>query len=285
MRLLLTQLFCLAFCVSPSLALCNQGLSHLKKIPSTIIVTCASGEIGKAIALTLAHDHNLILAGRNLDKLLQLKGELEKTYDHEYRTAHLDYTSADSIKEIQKQIGDKDELLTGLVLITPRPQFSHDLLQDQSEWLQLFQSAFTGPVDLLRQVLPHMQDKSKIVIIGGITSVQVLPEYGPACVLRRMWTTYSKALSHQLGPRGIHINVLSPGVVLTEFHKNRIAQKAQTQETSYSEQMDKDTAKVPLHRHAEPQEVASAAKFLLSKESDFITGQNLVIDGGLTTSY
>ena len=71
-----------------------------------------------------------------------------------------------------------------------------------------------------------------------------------------MWTTYAKALSHRLGPQGISVNVLSPGVVLTDFHQQRIQKSAQDQGVSYEAQMEKEVANIPLKRHAEPNEVA-----------------------------
>lgn len=170
-------------------------------------------------------------------------------------------------------------------MITPRPLFSKNLLQDEADWLQLFQLTFTGPLETLKATLPNITNKGKIVIIAGTTSVQVSPDYGPACIIRRMWTTFSKSLSHQLGPQGIHVNVLSPGVVLTQFHEERIAKKAAETGNSYDEQMVKDTANIPLRRHAQSAEVAQAVKFLITDQSDFITGVNLILDGGTTIAY
>ena len=140
-------------------------------------------------------------------------------------------------------------------------------------------------MEALKAALPNLSKGSKIVIIAGITSVQFMPEYGPACILRRMWTTYSKALSYELGPLGIHVNVLSPGVILTNFHEVRIANKASEKGCTYEEQMSQEVSSIPLGRHAQPSEIAQTVKFLLSEDSNFITGVNLVIDGGLTKSY
>lgn len=94
-------------------------------------------------------------------------------------------------------------------------------MQDENIWIEVFQNTFTGPMEALKIALPHLSNPI-IVVIAGTTSVQLQPEYGPSCVIRRMWTTYTKALSHQLGPQGISINALSPGVVLTNFHQERI---------------------------------------------------------------
>jgi len=251
----------------------------------TVIVTCASGELGGAIAKKLASENNLILTGRNIRKLQKLQNELQSHYPLNYEIVALDYCDSPSLLELEKTLIAGKSEISGLVLITPRPQFCNSLLESEANWMSLFQTTFTGPLESLKKVLPHLASPSKIVIIAGTTSVQLLPEYGPACVIRRMWTTCAKALSHQLGPKGICVNALSPGVVLTDFHVERIANKARQNHVDYDDQMKQDVAKIPLRRHALPEEVAQTVKFLLSRDSDFINGVNLVIDGGTTLSY
>jgi 3-oxoacyl-[acyl-carrier protein] reductase len=65
----------------------------------------------------------------------------------------------------------------------------------------------------------------------------------------------------------------------------QIAKAAQENGVSFDEQMTKELQRIPLRRLITSEEVAQAAKFLLSKESDSITGVNLVLDGGATMSY
>lgn len=251
---------------------------------STIVVTCASGELGSAISKELAKEHNLILTGRDTVKLKQLTQELKSIRSEgEYEACIVDYTNSATILDLQKKISKK--AISGLVLITPRPQFSKNILQEQLEWHQMLQATFTGPIELLKTVLPAFSSHAKIVVIAGTTSVQLMPEYGPTCILRRMWTTYVKALSHQLGPQGIHVNALSLGVVLTDFHEERIAKAAFENGVGFSEQMHEESEHIPLRRFVCKDEVAQVAHFLLSKESNSITGVNLVLDGGATVSY
>jgi NAD(P)-dependent dehydrogenase (short-subunit alcohol dehydrogenase family) len=167
-----------------------------------------------------------------------------------------------------------------------RPQFhGRVVLQDESAWLEVFKSNFTGPLEALKVVVSHLGKSSKIVVVAGTTSVQFQPDMGSSCMIGRMWATYTKILSHQLGPQGITINALSPGVVLTDFHQKRIQREAHENGLSYEEQMSKEVANIPVGRHAKPEEVGKTVKFLLSEESAFINGANLVLDGGITLSY
>lgn len=274
-------LFIAAFFQSSCLA--NHLTAQERK---TFIVTGASGELGGATARLLAQDDNLILTGRDLGKLESLREELQATNSGHYEVGSLDFVSHASRENFNHYLKLRGLQITGVVLIAPRPQFyGKALLQSEDVWLEVFQNTFTGPLEALRVILPYLSNPSKIVVISGTTSVQLQPEYGPSCVIRRMWTTYTKALSHQLGPQGISVNALSPGVVLTTFHEERIQKKAGDNGVSYQEQMEKEVANIPLQRHAKPQEVAQAIKFLLTEQSDFINGVNLILDGGFTVSY
>jgi 3-oxoacyl-[acyl-carrier protein] reductase len=251
----------------------------------TVIVTCASGELGGAIAKKLAADNNLILTGRNTEKLFQLQKELRSRYALSYEIAPFDYCDLGSIVEFENFLKSRKTEISGFVLLTPRPKFCSSIFESEANWMNLFQATFTGPIQALKSVLPHFGAHGKIVIIAGTTSVQLMPEYGPACIIRRMWTTCAKALAHQLGPKGVSVNALSPGVVLTDFHVDRITKSARQNGMDYDSQMKTDVAKIPLGRHAAPDEVAKSVSFLLSKDADFINGVNLVLDGGLTLSY
>ncbi|MFI0435004.1 MAG: SDR family NAD(P)-dependent oxidoreductase [Parachlamydiaceae bacterium] len=275
----------LMICLFHGWCFANDCISSQVK-RNTIIVNGASGELGGATARLLAHDYNLILTGRDIAKLKKLQEELTIANRGHYDICCFDFISKASRDSFESYLNQSQQPITGLVLIVPRPKFDGtSLMQDEKIWLEVFQSTFTGPLEALKAVLPHLSNPSKIVVIAGTTSVQLQSDYGASCVIRRMWTTYTKALSHQIGSQGISVNALSPGVVLTNFHQERIQKKSDETGLSYDEQMEKEVANIPLRRHAKPQEVAQTIKFLLSEQSDFIHGINLILDGGETLSY
>ena len=252
----------LAICLFHGLCFANS--SALKEERKTFIITGASGELGGASARLLAQNYNLILTGRDLSKLKNLQEELKATNSGRYDIGTLDFISKPSRDSFESYLNQAHTSIAGLVLITPRPQFSGKaLIQDEKVWLEVIQNTFTGPMEALKVVLPHLSNPSKIVVIAGTTSVQLQPEYGPSCVVRRMWTTYTKALSHQLGPQGITINALSPGVVLTNFHQERIQKKSDETGISYDAQMEKEVANIPLRRHAKHMKLLKRLNFFL----------------------
>lgn len=265
---------------------CSANDSKTTDERKTLIITGASGELGGATAKLLACDYNLILTGRDLIKLNHLKDNLDGNNSGDYKTYPLDFISKHSIECFEHDLSKLNTSIAGLVIIVPRPLFhGKNFIQAEEIWLEVFQNTFTGPIEALKAILPYLSNPSKIVVISGTTSVQLQPEYGPSCVIRRMWTTYTKALAHQLGPQGITINALSPGVVLTNYHRDRIQMKSEANGITFDEQLESEVANIPLHRHAQPNEVAKAIKFLLSDDSDFINGVNLILDGGYTLSY
>lgn len=246
-----------------------------------IVITCATSEIGGSTARLLAQDHDLLLLGRNKEKLEALQKELATTYSHSYTSCELDYSKSASVDAYASMIASKK--VSGMLVITPRPQL--DLLDTETAWLTMLQSCFTGPSQVLKATLASMGSKGKIVVISGITSVQVSPEYGAASVLRRMWVAYTKSLSHLLGPKGIRINCLSPGVIMTEHHRARIQKNAEKNGRSFEQEYALEVADTPLKRYAELIDVNKSIRFLLSDDSQHITGVNLVIDGGVTKAY
>ncbi|MEG0037501.1 MAG: SDR family oxidoreductase [Victivallaceae bacterium] len=263
----------------------SQDLTIPKR--KTIIVTSASGSLGRAVACSLAFDHDLILTGRNFKKLKDLKSELTNSYQGRYEIRSLDFSNPTSRTDFGYYLKNNASHISGVVLITPRPMVNdtESVIPNEDAWLNLFRVNITGPLDTLKTIIPYLYPSSKIVIIAGTTSVQLQPQYGFSCVVFRTWTTLTKILSYRLGAFGITVNALSPGVVLTKAHKERILRQAGENGLSYEEQMRKETENIPLHRHAETLDLTKAVGFLLSDQANFINGINLVLDGGYTSVF
>ncbi|WP_375793109.1 SDR family oxidoreductase [Chlamydia sp. 12-01] len=244
-----------------------------------IILTGASGQLGSDIAHYLHNrGYYLLLIGRQ-DSKLQV---LHEKYPNS-STLAIDYSNSKYISDYKKTLKEFDRPIQGLVISTPRPTWG-SVLQSSEFWESTLQTTFIAQTALIQATLPYMSEQSAIVIIGGITSVQYLPTYGLSCLIRNMWTTYTKVLAHELGPQGIRVNVVSPGIVHSPFHEKRIQEKARINHSNYTEEYEREIESIPLHRHCEPEELAKTIEFLLTPSSSFITGVNLLLDGGFTSS-
>ncbi|MEF9497437.1 SDR family oxidoreductase [Chlamydia sp. 04-14] len=265
-----------------SLVLCSStyAFATTEENHPCIVLTGASGQLGSAIAHYLHdRDYYLLLVGRQNSKLCALH---EKNPNSS--TLAIDYSFPGYLADYKRTLKDLNRPIQGLIISTPRPIWS-GILQSPESWEATLQITFVAQTALIQATLPYMSPQSSIVIIGGTTSTQLIPSYGLSCVIRRMWTTYAKAMAHELGPKGIRINVVSPGVVRTRFHEERIREKARTNHSSYLEEYNKETESIPLRRFCETEELAKTIEFFLSSSSSFISGTNLILDGGCTTSF
>ncbi len=246
----------------------------------TIVITSATSGISTALIEDLiSKDHKLILIARNQDKLEALAQQYS---DHVLQTMAHDYLE---IEDVQKKIEGIIEPIDGLVVISPRPKLSDNLLPSPESWGQMFNKCFIGPMEVVKHLLPKLSQGSSIVIVSGISSKQVMPKHAAYGVLRGMWLNQAKGLSYQLGERGIRVNTVSPGGTLTQSYLDKLNSRAEKSGRTQSEQIAIETDNIPLGKYATPMEVAKTIAFFLSDDASQISGTNLSVDGGFVKAY
>ncbi len=248
----------------------------------TILVTSSTGALGSVIAKTLADKgYNLILAGRDTEKLNKLKASLPSKIKIDI--IQFDYND---LKQIKLAVdGLKDQSIDGMVVIPPRPYFNTKKIPEAEEWRANFESVFIGPLELIKNVATKMKALGSIVIISGETSKYYLPNYPNTNVIRLMWSGEIKNLCYQYSDNSIRINAISPGIILTEHHKQKIAERAKIANKNYDEQLSFETKDFPSKKYGEPEDVASTVAFLLNIDSKHINCENITLNGGANNSY
>jgi len=260
----------------PKIALGVQAKQYL--------ITTASSGFGIAISAQLAHEgYSLILAGRDEKKLNRLKADLEVKYGGKYYVELFDYTNIKSINKFGEQI--KKYNIDGIVVMPPRSKINTSEIPSSEEWSNMFQTGFIAPLEIIKQTVPALQKNGSIVIISGLSSVNYLPEYKNSNVLRKMWIAESKNLVYQLEDQKIRVNCISPYIILTDYHNDKVKDRALKNNKSIDDQLLEETTLIPLQRYGQPEDIAQATAFLLSNKSSYINGINLVIDGGLNKAY
>lgn len=145
-----------------------------------------------------------------------------------------------------------------------------------ADWQQVMDINLRAVVELTTQLLPAMAARGGSVIlmssIAGLRGNQAIGLYG---LSKAALAQLARNLAVEWGPQGIRVNAISPGLIRTPLA---------TQLLDNAAFMQKRLALTPLRRVGEPAEVAGAAVMLASAAGAFITGHNLVIDGGTTIS-
>ena len=236
----------------------------------TILVTGASSGIGKAIAIECSKmGAKVVVTGRNEQRLQETYGQLEGTHPA-YIVA--DLSKKEDIETLAKQIDSLNGLVNCAGLTIPKP---FKFLQEE-DIEEVMTVNFNAPL-LLTQLLvkkKKLQKASSIIFISSISGTKV--SYIGNSIYSASKGAINgicKGLALELASQQIRVNTVIPGMVET----NIVSGGEVTQE-----QMEADKQKYPLKRYGKPEEVAYAVVYLLSDASSWVTGSNLLIDGGYT---
>jgi NAD(P)-dependent dehydrogenase (short-subunit alcohol dehydrogenase family) len=137
-----------------------------------------------------------------------------------------------------------------------------------------FNTNARGAYFTVQKALPLLNDGASIILTGSGVWQKGMPIYGTYAATKAALRSYVRTWTAEFARRGIRANVISPGPIETPMFD------AQFSTNALKEQFK---ANIPLHRLGLPEEIASAALFLASKESSYISGIDLPVDGGLVS--
>jgi 3-oxoacyl-[acyl-carrier protein] reductase len=262
-------------------AVALEAKSQHKKV----LVTAATGELGRAICNYLASQgYDLLVTGRNQDKITELVLSLKKTYPKvNISKTIIDFSDIKTIEEAATTT--KEQSLTGIVLITPRPSLSTTAIPTPTQWSVAFAETFIAPLAVLQAFSGHINKNGSIVIISGLTSKFYMPNYPHTNVIRLAWSGELKNLTYFFSKQTVRVNAVSPGIILTDHHIGRIKEKAAKNSLTYDQQLQQETNHIPLKTYGTPLDVASLVCFLLGPTSKHLNGVNIPLDGGECMTY
>ena len=240
------------------------------------IVTGASRGLGKAIATQLAAEGvDLMLCARGEDALQETAGELRAT-GVAVHTAVLDVADEASIAPF---VDAASQALGGLDILVSNASVGTQ--KGPGQWETSFRADLLAFVRLAEAAVPHLEgsDAGAIIAIGTTSSFDVLPPSGPNSygAAKAAVTHHAAALARSLAPQGIRVNTVSPGPV--EFAGGTWERIKDTRNDFY----ESVRSRIPLGRLGAPQDVANAVAFLASPAAGYVTGANLVVDGGFVS--
>lgn len=247
----------------------------------TALITGASKGIGEGIARVFAgYGAKLILAARG-EKVLELAEELRKE-GAEAIGVQTDVVNKASVKHLV-QTGIKEFGTIDILVNNAGVCMLGDLLDTEDDLRDAhFDINIKGTWNVTKEVLPYMIEKraGKIVVMSSVTGDMVAdPGEAAYATSKAALVGFTKAMARELAEHNINVNAICPGYVMTPLVEGMAKQ-------SDPENPQRAIAAianaVPLKRLADPKEIGELAAFLSCEESSYITGTQIVIDGGST---
>ena len=251
-------------------------------------LVCGSSQgIGKACAIELASlGANVTLFSRNEVSLKAVLSELDTSDGQQHPILIADFSQPEQVKQVINNAVSDSEGFEILVNNTGGPAPGPANLADSNAFVDAFNLHLVSNHHLVQALLPYMKNQAYGRIINVIsTSVkQPLPNLGVSNTIRGAVASWAKTLAFELGEFGITVNNVLPGATATARLDAIIQGKATKQNISFEQATINEKAQIPLRRFAKPEEFAAAVGFLTSPSASYITGINLPVDGGRTSS-
>jgi len=241
------------------------------------LVTGATSGMGKAIAQALgAHGAKMAIASNDEIACIETEKEFAQT-GITAKTFVFDAADKNSIHDLAQNVKEhfgNIDILVSCVGIGPAVSFM-DI--DSNLYNTVMGINLQSAIYLTKQVVPNMQAQKEgvIIYIASIASVRGNKNIGLYGISKAGLVQLAKNLAVEYGPDNIRVNAISPGLIDTPFAASLTENEAF---------MKKRLSLTPLRRVGTADEVAGVAVMLASKAGGFITGQNIIVDGGTTIS-
>ncbi|RJP92384.1 MAG: SDR family oxidoreductase [Desulfobacteraceae bacterium] len=236
------------------------------------LITGGTRGIGRAISLCFARSGASIIANyvRDFQSAEFLKSEAaEEGLEIDFCRA--DLTSPKGLEKLNLFIESENNVLSGLIHCAASGVHKplEELTTRHFDWT--FAINVRAFFELVKLILPRLSEGSSIVAVSSKGAVRAIPSYSMVGASKGALESIARHFAAELAPKGIRVNILSPGAVMTDAWK--IMPDAE-------DRLSETIRRTPIGRIVTPEEVALTAQFLCSDASFGIVGHTLVVDGG-----
>jgi NAD(P)-dependent dehydrogenase (short-subunit alcohol dehydrogenase family) len=240
------------------------------------LVTGASSGIGRAVAIALGHEGAAaFLVGRDPETLSEVASAI-RWGGARAETLAADLTDGDAPERAVAAAADAFGGLDYLVNAAGSIDTGTVETTDDPAWERMMAINVTVPFRLIRAAAPHLAERHGAVVnVSSVTGLRAFPGVLAYCVSKAALDQLTRCAALELAPRGVRVNSVNPGVVVTNLHR-----RAGMNEEQYQAFLERSRETHPLGRPGTPQEIADLIMFLLSDRAGWITGETVSIDGG-----
>ena len=255
----------------------NLGLKDCKAF-----ITGASKGLGKACAQALADEGaRVFICSRNMDELKRAAAEF----------GAVGYSAADVSRttEVKRVVAEAIAALGGLdCLVTNAvgPPTAPFEMAGDADWDIAYQLNLMSAVRLIREALPALKasGRGRIVTLTGYGVKEPLTDLVVSDSVRAGVTVMAKTIASDLAPHGITVNNIAPGPIMTNRLIEILSARARNLGTTLDEQFKRFSETIPVRRMGKPNEIGDLCAYLCSSQAGYLTGQTIIVDGGINRS-
>lgn len=238
------------------------------------LITGASSGIGRATAVRLGRGGAMLcLVARDRKRLEALARELGNDRALVHRADLADPAQRTGVvPACVERFGRLDVLVNAAGVIGTGTVAE----ASRETWDSMLEINLHATIELMRAAIPHLEKTGGCVVnLSSVAGLRAFPGLAPYAVSKAAVDQLTHCAALELGPKGVRVNAVDPGVVVTELHR-----RAYMDEKTYAAFLEHSKETHPMGRVGQPEEVADAIAFLASPRAAWITGVSLPVDGG-----
>jgi NAD(P)-dependent dehydrogenase (short-subunit alcohol dehydrogenase family) len=239
-------------------------------------VTGATSGIGQACAIAFAKaGAQVVCVGRKAEALEDVENKIREL---EAETLIIKSDLARE-NEAQRVVEQAIQSFGGIdVLVNAAGHLSSGTIENTSldAWDEMMNVNVRAPFQLMQKALPSLiERRGNIVNVSSVTGLRAFPGVLAYCVSKAALDQLTRCSALELAAKGVRVNAVNPGVVVTEIHK-----RGGMSEEAYAAFLEHSKTTHPLGRTGRPEEIAALVLYLASDQASWITGATYSIDGG-----
>jgi len=245
-----------------------------------VFVTGAASGIGKEVAIRFANEgYDVCLNDIQTEKLQQV---LEQLPEGGHLLLIGSYADKLTMQRASAMIEQRWNKLDVLVSCAGISKFTDFVEMEIDEWRQVFDVMVNGCVLVSKMAVPFMKDGGRIIHVSSIHANRAEKFASSYAMAKAAINQCCRALAVELAEKNILVNAIAPGFVDTPMS---VVDGKSELESEWFKENYVQGHHLPLKRAAQPSEIAGVAFFLAGKDSSYITGQVITVDGGLTITF